>query len=135
MAGDWARTGVPDNPSRPDKPFSGSFCADAGAPPSKSMSSRFSTLFRAWGGGVVPVTAAAAAAAAKGFSRAFWICSLVHVSNCIYEYEGNENVLNGSPLDGISTESSLANELLWWLVVDRCQCGKFVEELFEKGGR
>ena len=76
VAGDWTRTGVPARPSRPDKPVSGSFCADAGAVPSKSISNRFSTLFWACGGGVAPVTAAAAAAAANGFSFAFWICSL-----------------------------------------------------------
>ena len=76
VAGDWTRTGVPARPSRPDKPVSGSFCADAGAVPSKSISNRFSTLFWACGGGVEPVTAAAAAAAANGFSFAFWICSL-----------------------------------------------------------
>lgn len=72
-------TGVPAKPSRPDRPLDGSFCADAGADPSKSMSRRFSTLFWDCGGGAVPETAAAAAAAASGFSRAFWSCSL---GNC-----------------------------------------------------
>ena len=71
-AGDCTRTGVP---ARPSKPPVASPCEDAGTPPSKSISSRFSTLFCACAEGVVPLTAAAAAAA-KGFSRAFWICSL-----------------------------------------------------------
>lgn len=75
MAGDSTRTGVPARPSRPDMPAVGSFCAEAGAVPSKSISNRFSTLFCAWGA-AVPLTAAAAAAAARGFSRAFWSCSL-----------------------------------------------------------
>lgn len=75
-AGDSTRVGVPARPSRPDMPAPGSFWADAGAPPSKSISRRFSTLFWVCGGGAPPLTAAAAAAAAKGFSRAFWICSL-----------------------------------------------------------
>ena len=74
-AGDWTRTGVPARPSRPDMPPDSSLCAEAGAPPSKSMSSRFSTLFCACAAGAVPLTAAAAAAA-SGFSRAFWSCSL-----------------------------------------------------------
>jgi hypothetical protein len=69
-------TGVPAKPSRPDRPLDGSFCADAGADPSKSISRRFSTLFWACAGGSVPETAAAAAAAASGFSRAFCSCSL-----------------------------------------------------------
>jgi len=74
-AGDCTRTGVPAKPSKPDMPPAALFCTDAGAPPSKSMSSRFSTLFCACAEGVVPLTAAAAAAA-SGFSRAFWSCSL-----------------------------------------------------------
>ena len=43
--------------------------------------------------------------------------------------------LNSSPLDSVSTEPALANELLWWLVIHRCQTGQFVEELFEERGR
>ena len=69
-AGDCTRTGVPARPSKPDISPDGSLWAEAGAPPSKSMSSRFSTLFCACAEGAVPLTAAAAAAA-SGFSRAF----------------------------------------------------------------
>lgn len=72
------RMGVPASPSRPEKPEGvvGSFCADAGAAPSKSMSRRFSALAGAWAGACPDPVMLAAAAAARGFSRAFWICSL-----------------------------------------------------------
>lgn len=72
--GEPTRWGVPARPSRPDMPAAGDFWVDAGAAPSKSMSRRFSLLV--WAGGGPPETAAAAAAAARGFSRAFCICSL-----------------------------------------------------------
>ena len=55
-------------------PEGGDFWAEAGAVPSKSISRRFSAF--ACGGGA-PETAAAAAAAARGFSRAFSICSSI----------------------------------------------------------
>jgi hypothetical protein len=42
VAGDATRCGVPARPSNPDCPELGSFCNDAGAEPSKSMSSKFS---------------------------------------------------------------------------------------------
>lgn len=67
------RTGVPARPSRPEKPdgVEGSFCADAGAAPSKSMSRRFSALAGACGAACPEPAMLAAAAAARGFSRAF----------------------------------------------------------------
>ena len=67
--GDAARCGVPARPSRPEDPDGGCFCKEAGAAPSKSMSSKFSALLC---GTVPPVTAAAAI----GFSRASCFCSL-----------------------------------------------------------
>lgn len=132
VAGDCTRTGVPARPSSPDMPVSGSFWADAGAVPSKSISSKFSTLFCVWGGGVVPVTAAAAAAAAKGFSWAFWICSLLQSANVIKTRRIGKHELNSGPLHSVSTKPALPDELLRRLVVDRCQRGQFIEELFKE---
>jgi hypothetical protein len=76
-AGEATLWGVPARPSKPDSPDTGCFCKEAGADPSKSMSSRFSMLDC---GGAWPLTTAAAAAAAIGFSRAFCCCSLQDVS-------------------------------------------------------
>ena len=63
------RCGVPAKPSSPDEPAIGAFCIDAGAAPSKSMSSRFSAFDEACGA-LAPEIAAVTAAAAIGFSRA-----------------------------------------------------------------
>jgi hypothetical protein len=74
VAGDATRCGVPARPSRPDSPWIGAFCIDAGAEPSKSISRRFSKLLV---GATFPLTAAAAAAAAIGFSLASSSCSSI----------------------------------------------------------
>jgi len=66
--------GVPASPSSPDALPMGAFCIDAGAAPSKSMSSRFSAVFCICCV-LPPDTAAETAAAAIGFSRAFCFAS------------------------------------------------------------
>lgn len=117
LAGEATRWGVPARPSSPECPGVISFCNEAGADPSKSISNRFSTLDC---GGACPAAAAATASAAIGFSRASSLCSLFASQShgLVLSSEGEDNILDGGLLHCFGSIATLPKECLWGLVIN-----------------